>query len=139
MAESTAPSSPVLDSDAQAMDTQIKNKEKKVRKYSRATKFKIKKTALMRNSSKREAVTRARVNRILKQQTQRLINGTSENNLYTSGLEKTTRISKDAGEATAQIIEKFLMNILKSAGGAAKHAGRVTVKQCDLDLAVSRV
>lgn len=115
------------------------DQSKKPRKWSRQTRFKHRRTALMKNSTAREAVTRSRVNRIVKQQTDDLINGAVETDLYTRGFEKVSRISKSASEATAQLAERYLMRILADAGEVAKHAGRVTIKKQDLALAIKKL
>lgn len=112
---------------------------KKPRKWSRQTRFKMRRTALMKNSAVREAVTRSRVNRIVKQQTQDLVEGKVVSNLYSRGFEKVSRISKGASEATAQLAERYLMKILADAGEVAKHAGRVTIKKQDLALAIKKL
>ena len=111
---------------------------KKARNWSRQTKFKIRRTGLLKNPHMRQAITRARINRILRQQNINLAKGKEDADIYTAGLETVTRISQRASEATAQLIERFLMNILQDAGAAAAHAGRVTIKETDLALAMRR-
>lgn len=112
---------------------------KQPRNWSRQTKFKIRRTGLMKDPLERQAVTRARVHRVLKEQNAKLKAGTMESKLYTAGLEGVTRISHEASDTTAQIVERFLMHLLQDAGLAAEHAGRVTIKSSDLKLALRRL
>lgn len=113
--------------------------QKQARNWSRQTKFKIRRTTLLKNPLTRQAVTRARVHRVLKEQNEKLKNGTMESRLYTQGLEGVTRISHEASDTAAQIVERFLMTLLQDAGCAAQHAGRVTIKSSDLKLAMRRI
>lgn len=112
---------------------------KQARNWSRQTKFKIRRTSLLKDPLARQAVTRARVHRVLKEQNAKLKDGTMKSRLYTRGLEGVTRISHEASDTAAQIVERFLMVLLEDAGYAAQHAGRVTIKSSDLKLAMRRI
>ena len=109
---------------------------KKARNWSRQTKFKIRRTHLTKDPTTRKGITRARVNRIVRQQNQEFKKGEFGTKIYTDGLSEVTRISQRASEASAQIMERFLMDVLEEAGVAAAHAGRVTIKKSDLQLAL---
>jgi histone H3/H4 len=45
------------------------------------------------------------------------------------------RVGKDAAEAFAEYLEEVGANISREAGRYAKHAGRKTVRACDIRLA----
>ncbi len=49
------------------------------------------------------------------------------------------RVSEDAREALAEILEEYGLKVSAEAVKLAKHAGRKTVKAEDVKLAVSRV
>ena len=109
---------------------------KKPRNWSRQTKFKIRRTHLTKAPTTRKGITRARVNRIVRQQNAQFKKGDFRTKMYTEGLDQVTRISQCASEVSAQIMERFLMDVLKDACAAAAHAGRVTIKKTDLQLAL---
>lgn len=112
---------------------------KKPRNWSRQTKFKMKRTSLLKNRQVRQAVSRARINRIIKEQNQSIKSGDMKSELYLSGLDEVTRISQRASEASAQIVERFLMKLLLDSKEAARHANRVTIKTADVKLALRRL
>lgn len=119
--------------------TQTPALAKKPRNWSRQTKFKIRRTGLLKDPCERKGITKARVNRIVKQQNAMFAKGKFNTNMFTEGLKDVTRISQRASDASAQILERFLMTLLEDAGAAAKHAGRVTIKESDLKLALRRL
>jgi len=49
------------------------------------------------------------------------------------------RVSEDAREALAEILEEYGLKVSEEAVKLAKHAGRKTVKAGDVKLAVSRI
>jgi len=49
------------------------------------------------------------------------------------------RVSEDAKETLAKVLEEYAENIAKQAILLTKHAGRVTVKVSDIELAVKEL
>jgi len=111
--------------------------ERKKIKWSGATLHKRRHRALVKKGNQRIVINRSRMRAFNRQQTIQLLKAKGDDRnkkLFTQDFGRVTRCGAKAIDLLAQILEKHIAITMTRLKATAEHAGRKTVKSCDLKM-----